>query len=138
MALIPISNDLQFSEDLAEYLLLVIEEDRAGYARTPTTNEVVRAKTRTGLSADLISDRVKARFNEIGLPSGPIDQHPNVMEEYTDVIIDEIVKAIQTEMKVILAVNPGIITKSTGANSAGNVASVGATDKYSGGIGQAV
>ena len=69
-----------------------------------------------------------SRFNEIGIPSGPlVGGATNVMEAFVKVLCEEIVDAIQNDMRVDIAVDSGMVVNSLGANSGGPVSSVGAS-----------
>ena len=82
---------------------------------------------RNGLSANKIAARVISRKPEAGLPatgtlpSGVIDPNDIMIR----IMIEEIIKAIQQEEKITVAIAPGGIINGAGANSGGPVAVVG-------------
>lgn len=126
MATIPIDNSLQISEELSEYFLFLLNDDRIPIPKLPLP-QILLAKSRPGLDSEIIHSNVIARFEEIGIPSGPLEGGtPNVMEEFARIIIEEIVDAIQSDARVDIAVDQGMIVTSAGANAAGPVASTGA------------
>ena len=127
MAVIGIAPELQVSEEIAEFLLFLLKEDRVP-APTPSLPEILLAKTRPGLNAQILTSSVTSRFEEIGIPSGPLaGGATNVMENYTKVMMEEIVSAIQTDMRVDIATDAGAVVTATGANAGGPVTAVGAT-----------
>lgn len=127
MAVIGIDSGLQKSEEIADFMLFLLKEDRIKIPK-PSIKEIILAKTRPGLSADILTSSVISRFEEIGIPSGPlVGGTPNVMENYTKVLMEEIVSAIQTDMRVDIATDAGAIVQASGANAGGPVVAVGAT-----------
>lgn len=129
MPLFQTYNNLNQSEAIADFLLYVLEEDRDAVPRM-TIPQILLQKTRPGLNAELISSTIISRFNEIGIPSGPLEGNtPNVMELLVKVMCEEIVDAIQNQMRVDIAVDAGIKVVSAGANAAGPVASNGSSVK---------
>ena len=86
------------------------------------------AKTRPGLNAQILTSSITARFAEAGIPTGPlVGGTPNVMENFVKIMMEEIVSAIQTDMRVDIATDPGAVVTAAGANAGGPVAVVGAT-----------
>jgi len=127
MAVIGIDPGLQKSEEIADFMLFLLKEDRIKIPK-PSIKEILLAKTRPGLSAEIMTSSVTSRFEEIGIPSGPlVGGTPNVMENYTKVLMEEIVSAIQTDMRVDIATDAGAIVQASGANAGGPVVAVGAT-----------
>lgn len=65
---------------------------------------------------------------EAGIPTGPlIGGTPNVMENFVKIMMEEVVSAIQTDMRVDIASDPGATVQASGANAGGPVVAVGAT-----------
>lgn len=88
----------------------------------------IGAKLRPGLSARDLSARVISRFSEAEAVGGEIFQGgDNVMTALEVIRMEEIVNAIQTEMKISSTIDPGsILVQSNGVGYAGwPVASVG-------------
>lgn len=126
MAVIGVSSELQKSEAIADFLLFLLKEDRIK-APIPSIREILLAKTRPGLSAEILTASITSRFEEAGIPRGPLaGGTPNVMENFTKIIVEEFVSAIQTDMRIDIATDPGAVVQATGANSGGPVVSVGA------------
>lgn len=127
MATIPIDEELQKSEEIADFLLFMLKDDREPSPK-PTIREILLSKTRPGLSSQILASSVISRFDEIGIPSGPLlDGEKNVMENFVKVLCEEIVSAIQTDMRIDIATDPGAVVSASGANAGGPVVVVGAT-----------
>lgn len=127
MAVIGIDPDLQLSEETADFMLFLLKEDRTNVPK-PTIQQILLAKTRPGLNAEILTASITSRFEEAGIPSGPlIGGTPNVMENFVKIMMEEIVTAIQTDMRVDIATDPGATVTASGANSGGPVLAVGAT-----------
>jgi hypothetical protein len=126
MGCIQVDKKLQKSEEMANFFLFLLNEDRVKLPRL-SLFQILLGKFRPGLDSSVISSSILSRFEEAGIPSGPLEGgQPNVMESYTQIVVEEIVDAIQTDMRVDTAVDPGMTVTSTGANAGGPVVSVGA------------
>lgn len=127
MAVIGINPDLQKSEEIADFLLFLLKEDRIKIPK-PSIQQILLAKTRPGLSAEILTSSITSRFEEIGIPTGPlVGGTPNVMENFVKIMMEEVVSAIQTDMRVDIATDAGAIVQASGANAGGPVVAVGAT-----------
>lgn len=127
MAEIPINPELQKSEEISDFLLFLLKEDRTPVPK-PSIQQILLAKTRPGLNAEILTTAVTSRFSEIGIPSGAlVGGTPNVMEKLVKVIMEVIVEGIQNDMRVDIATDPGILVTASGANAGGPVVAVGAT-----------
>jgi hypothetical protein len=75
------------------------------------TLECVGNNLPSGLNSDIISSSIISRFEEIGLPIGPLENgKPNVMEHFTQVLIEEIVDTILFANRVLsVSIFVGII-----------------------------
>ena len=136
MAIIPIDESLNISEELAELFLALIM-DSFDFIRNLTTFEILAEKqTRSGLSVDDLVMNITNKFGEAGIPTGPlINGAVNVMEAYTYIIVEEIVDAIHNRMRVDVAIFPGGTLQAAGANAGGPVASVGSVINAQVGVG---
>jgi hypothetical protein len=88
----------------------------------------IGAKIRPGLSARDMASRVISRFSESDAISGEIFQEGNNVMTALEVIrMEEVVNAIQTEMKITSTIDPGaILVQTNGVGFAGfPVASLG-------------
>ena len=127
MALIEIDDELNKSEEIADFMLFLLNDDRDILPKLPI-REILMSKIRPGLDADILSSSIISRFKEIGIPSGPlIGGTPNVFEMLVKVMCEEVVEAIQNDMRIDLAVDAGMTVNSLGANAGGPVNSVGAS-----------
>lgn len=127
MAVIGVEPELQISEEIANFLLFLLNEDRIPVPK-PSIQQILLAKTRPGLNAEILTSSIISRFEEAGIPSGPlIGGTPNVMEAFVKIIMEEVVTAIQTDMRVDIATDPGAVVSVSGANGGGPLVAVGAT-----------
>lgn len=127
MATIGIDPELQKSEEIADFLLFLLKEDRIPVPK-PSIQQILLAKTRPGLNSEILTASITARFEEAGIPTGPlVGGTPNVMENLIKIICEELVSAIQNDMRVDIATDAGASVTASGANSGGPVLAVGAT-----------
>jgi len=127
MAVINIDPELQKSEEIADFMLFLLQENRVTVPK-PSIQQILLAKTRPGLSAEILTASITSRFEEAGIPTGPlVGGTPNVMENFVKILCEEIVSAIQTDMRIDIATDPGATVTASGANSGGPVVAVGAT-----------
>ena len=137
MAFIDIDPNLNAAEDVADLLLTFIN-DTYETNRGLTVYEILSEKVRPGLNAEVLANSIVSRFKEIGLPSGPlINGTQNVMEAFVVVLCEEIIDAIQNDMRVDIGIFPGGTVNANGANAGGPVAAVGTTITAQEGIGVA-
>jgi hypothetical protein len=137
MALIPIDDDNNKSEEIADFLLFLLNEDRIPVPKL-SLPQLLLAKARPGLSAEQMASRIISRFPEAGIPNGPLsDGFPNSMEQFVKFFCEEIVDALQNDMRVDIAVDPGIIGQGMGANAGGPIITTNTTLKPHTGIGVA-
>lgn len=88
--------------------------------------QILLSKFRPGLDSDSISSEIISKFEKIGIPTGPLENGtPNVMEEYTKLVTNEIVDAIQNDMRIDIAVDSGMNVIASGANGGGPVVTTG-------------
>lgn len=135
--MLQIDQGLNKSEDIANFLLFMLEEDRVPVPRL-SIGQILFAKGRPGLNSELLTSSVVSRFGEAGIPSGVLaDGTPNVMEQYTKVFVEELVDAIQNQMRVDVVLDQGALVNANGANAGGPVVVVGTTIAPHTGIGVA-
>ena len=136
-ALFSIDDDNNKSEEVADFMLFLLNEDRIPVPRL-SLPQLLLAKTRPGLSAEQVASRIISRFPEAGLPNGPLsDGFPNSMEQFVKLICEEWVDALQNDMRVDIAVDPGIIGQGVGANAGGPIVTTNTTLKPHTGVGVA-
>jgi len=138
MAIIQIDSSLNVSEEMSELFLSFIT-DSFDFTRSLTTYEILAQKQlRSGLNADNLATNIMNRFKEIGIPSGPlVNGAPNVMEKLVVVMCEEIVDAIQAQMRVDVAIFPGGLVQAAGANGGGPLTAIGSTTNAQTGVGVA-
>jgi len=135
MALFEQDPNLNVSEEIATVFLYMLEEDRIPVPKL-SLPQILFAKTRPGMSPELLASSVISRFGEIGIPTGALEEGtPNVMEQFVKVLAEEIVDHIQSQCRVDTAVDIGIKLQATGGNAGGPVTAVGASIAPHTGIG---
>ncbi len=137
MAFIDIDPNLNVAEETSDLLLTFIN-DTSEINRSLTVYEILAQKIRPGLNSDVLANSIVSRFKEIGLPSGPlVNGAQNVMEAFVVVICEELVSAIQNDMRVDIGIFPGGTVNANGANAGGPVLSIGTTITAQEGVGVA-
>ena len=104
----------------------------------PTPLMLIGVPLRAGLSPTKIASRIIGRKSEAGLPVGALpsgDINPDEIMER--IRIEEIVKAIQQDMIISVAVPPGITLTAAGISPAGPVTVFGSTITFTKGYGVA-
>tara|TARA_R110001592_G_scaffold80742_7_gene240244 strand:- start:1373 stop:1789 length:417 start_codon:yes stop_codon:yes gene_type:complete len=125
MGCIKVDEKLQKSEELSNFILFLFKENRIKIPKF-SLFQILLSKTRPGLDSDSISSEIISKFDKIGIPSGPLENGtPNVMEEYTKVVMDELVDALQSDMRVDVAIDAGMTVLGSGANAGGPVVTTG-------------
>jgi len=104
----------------------------------PTPLMLVGVPLRPGLSPTKIASRIIARKSEAGLPVGALPSGGNNPDEIMERIrVEEIVKAIQQDMIISVAVPPGITLTAAGISPTGPVSVFGSTITFTKGYGVA-
>jgi len=104
----------------------------------PTPLILVGVPLRAGLSPTKIASRIIARKSEAGLPVGALPSGGINPDEIMERIrIEEIVKAIQQDMIISVAVPPGITLTAAGISPTGPVSVFGSTITFTKGYGVA-
>lgn len=135
MEKIPVDSNLNISEEIASFFLFLLNEDRE-VAPKLSLKQILAAKARPGLSSEILSASIISRFPEIGIPTGPlVGGSPNVMENFVKVLCEEIIDAVQNDMRVDIALDPGATVTAAGGNAGGPVTVVGATTAPHSGVG---
>ena len=97
---------------------------------------LVGVPQRTGLSPTKIASRIIARKSEAGLPVGALPSGGISPDEIMERIrIEEIIKALQQEAIITVAIPPGITLTAAGISPTGPVSVFGSTIIYSKGYG---
>jgi hypothetical protein len=104
----------------------------------PTPLILVGVPQRSGLSPTKIASRIISRKSEAGLPVGALPSGETNPDEIMERIrIEEIIKAIQQEMIISIAVPPGITLTAAGTSPSGPVTVFGSTITFIKGYGVA-
>ena len=104
----------------------------------PTPLVLIGVPLRAGLSPTKIASRIIARKSEAGLPVGALPSGAINPDEIMERIrIEEIVKAIQQDMIISVAVPPGITLTAAGISPTGPVSVFGSTITFTKGYGVA-
>lgn len=104
----------------------------------PTPLILIGVPLRAGLSPTKIASRIIARKSEAGLPVGALPSGAVNPDEIMERIrIEEIVKAIQQDMIISVAVPPGITLTAAGISPTGPVTVFGSTITFTKGYGVA-
>jgi len=94
------------------------------------------AELRPGLSATKIASTIIQRKSEAGLPIGALPSGGVSPDELMERIrIEEIIKAIQQDAKITVAIPPGTTLTATGASPSGPVTVFGSTITITTGFG---
>ncbi len=134
---IPIDPELNIAEDIARFFLFMLNEDREAANRLSLL-KILAAKTRPGLSSEILASSVISRFPEMPIPNGPlVGGATNAMENFVRILCEEIVDHIQNEMRVDIALDPGAVVTASGGNAGGPVVVVGSTTAPHSGVGVA-
>ena len=109
-----------------------------GVPPVPTPLILIGVARRSGLSPTKIASRIIARKSEAGLPVGVLPSGGVSPDEIMERIrIEEIVKAIQQDMVITVAIPPGITVTAAGISPTGPVSVFGSTIYYAKGYGVA-
>ena len=134
---IPIDSELNVSEEIANFMLFLLNQNRTKLPKLGIP-ELLLAKTRPGLDAEILSSSIISRFNEAGIPTGPlVGGAANVMENLVKIMCEEIVDTLQNDMRVDIVTDAGAIVNASGGNAGGPVDCVGATVEPYTGVGVA-
>lgn len=94
----------------------------------PTPLIMIGVPRRSGLSPTKIASNIIARKSEAGIPVGALPSGTVASDEVMERIrIEEIVKALQQDAIISVAVPPGITVTAAGTSPSGPVAVVGST-----------
>lgn len=120
-------------------LTKLVKIQKVGVAnRLPTPLIFTGAPLRAGLSPTKIASRIISRKSEAGLPVGALPSGGVSPDEIMERIrVEEIVKAIQQEMVVQVAIPPGTTLSAAGSSAGGPVNVFGSTLTFTTGYGVA-
>lgn len=125
MGLIPIDEKLQVSDDLADVILGLITSQRLNIPKL-SISSLMLAKTRPGMDPTVVASTITSRFSEAGIPNGPLqDGSPNSLEILANIMCEEMISAVQDDMRVDVLIDMGQQVTSFGANAGGPVVTQG-------------
>jgi hypothetical protein len=125
MGIIPIDEGLQVSDEVSDLILGLISNSRIPMPKLNIA-ALFLAKIRPGLDPLVVAATITSRFPEANIPSGPLPGGtPNSMEILINILCEEMVWAIQDDMRVDLLVDPGQQVTSFGANGGGPIVTQG-------------
>lgn len=121
--------------ELVDNLNNVLNLNTSVVSKIPTPLILAGVSQRPGLSPTKIATRIIARKGEAGLPVGSLSTGEKSPDEIMERIrVEEIIKAIQEEGIILIAVPPGITLQAAGTTATGEPVTVlGATLTISGG-----
>jgi len=103
-------------------------QNAGGNTVVPTPLILVGAQKRPGLSATKIASAIIQRKSEAGLPIGALPSGGVSPDEIMERIrVEEIIKAIQEDAKLTIAIPPGTTLSASGASPSGPVTVFGST-----------
>ena len=125
MGLIPIDEDLQISDEVSDLILGLITNSRIPMPKLNIA-ALFMAKIRPGMDPTVVASTITSRFPEANIPSGPLPGGtPNSLEVLVNIMCEEIVGAVQDDMRVDVLVDPGQQVTSFGANAGGPIVTQG-------------
>ena len=125
MAIIPIDEKLQVSDELSDLILGLISTARIPMPKL-SISSLYLAKLRPGMDPTVVASTVTSRFPEAGIPNGPLqDGAPNSLEIYTNILCEEMIAAVQDDMRVDILIDFGQQVTSFGANAGGPIVTQG-------------
>mgnify|MGYP006885997887 CR=1 FL=1 len=102
----------------------------------PTPLILLGVPQRSGLSPTKIATRIIARKSEAGLPVGALSTGNSNPDEIMERIrVEEIIKALQEDAIISIAIPPGITVSASGISPTGPVSVFGSSITYSKGYG---
>lgn len=125
MGLIPIDESLQISDEVSDLILGLVSSSRIPMPKL-NIPALFLAKARPGMDPTVVASTITSRFPEANIPSGPLPGGvPNSLEILMNILCEEMVGAIQDDMRVDVLVDPGQQITSFGANGGGPIVTQG-------------
>jgi hypothetical protein len=117
-----------FSSIISAFNKIFKLQNAGGNTTVPTPLILIGAQTRPGLSATKIASSIIQRKSEAGLPIGTLPSGGVSPDEIMERIrVEEIIKAIQQDAKITVAIPPGTTLSAAGASPSGPVTVFGST-----------
>lgn len=115
----------------------ILKLQNTGTPAVPSPVILVGGSRKPGLSPSKIASAIIQRKSEAGLPTGNLPSGAvNPEELMWRIAIEEIVKALQTEALITIAIPPGTSVTASGGNAGGPIVVVGSTISITTGYGQ--
>lgn len=115
----------------------ILKLQNTGTPAVPSPVILIGGSRKPGLSPAKIASAIIQRKSEAGIPVGNLPSGAiNPEELMWRIVIEEIIKALQTEAIITVAIPPGTTVQVAGANSGGPVVSIGSTINLTTGYGQ--
>ena len=125
MGIIPIDEELQISDEVSDLILGLITNSRIPMPKLNIA-ALFMAKIRPGMDPTVVASTISSRFPEANIPSGPLPGGtPNSLEILMNIMCEEMIGAIQEDMRVDVLVDPGQQVTSFGANGGGPIVTQG-------------
>ncbi len=105
-------------------------------ARTIPSPLILASRNKPGMSAKRVSSNIISRMVEAGINVGPLPSgaaNPN--EILVTLIVEEIIKEIHQNMRITVAIPPGVTLIANGGNAGGPITVVGKTTVIASGNG---
>jgi len=116
----------------------ILKLQSSGTPKVPAPIILFGVPKKSGLSPSKIANSIIQRKSEAGLPIGNLPSGAvNPEEIMWRIAVEEIVKAIQEDMIITVAIPAGITIQGSGVNYGGPMTVLGSTIKIATGYGQA-
>jgi hypothetical protein len=123
-------------ESLMDYISKLLNINVSSAPTIPTPLILTGVANRSGLSPIKIASRIIARKSEAGLSVGVLSTGEVAPDEIMERIrVEEIIRALQEEAIILVAIPPGILVQAAGTSPSGPVTVLGSTTNLSGGKG---
>lgn len=130
------STDYGNIETLIDGINRILNINTNSVSTVPTPLILTGVSNRSGLSAIKIASRIIARKSEAGLSVGILATGEVAPDEIMERIrVEEIIKALQEEAIILVAIPAGITLQASGTSPSGPVTVLGSTINISGGKG---
>lgn len=121
MGIIPIDEELQISDEIADLIMGLITSSRLKLPKLSIA-QLFLAKIRPGMDPTVVASTITSRFPEAGIPSGPLPGGTqNSLEILMNIISEEMISAVQEDMRVDVLIDPGQQITAFGANGGGPI-----------------
>lgn len=96
-------------ESMAQMVNEELSATRAPAQDLPPFLTTIESKTRPGLSAICLTSNIISRLGEAGIDTGALpDGSENSVTRMVRIIVEELIKEIQLNMKIMIEIPPGV------------------------------